>query len=276
VEITAVEVGPGPNGREMVSIDISQFGDPLSSRVVRVPFSLYLKPWQIGVRTGGSDSPFVLVPLDGMHWREALDVRSDPNAVAALADSVSTAIPEASQGTLRLITRYRKSPVASYHAWHLTDPPESPQDGPDRISPPAELPACGHHLLEYPNDELLKPSGVARLTRLLLSLGWHPRRIVEIIRSRYEQDHGWGDAWTGYDPGTRAEFFVRIFAGQFCTGIDDLVDFNCKSAQEERVCCVPGCRNNLARYRESLLNRRRYERLACRPFHRLLLPEEHL
>jgi hypothetical protein len=34
VELTAVEVGPGRSGREMISIDISENGDPLSTRAV--------------------------------------------------------------------------------------------------------------------------------------------------------------------------------------------------------------------------------------------------
>ena len=32
VELTAVEVGPSEHGREMISIDISEYGDPLFSR----------------------------------------------------------------------------------------------------------------------------------------------------------------------------------------------------------------------------------------------------
>src|SRR5271165_4301872 len=43
VELTAVEVGPGEKGREMISMDISQFGDPLDIRFTRVPYSRYLK-----------------------------------------------------------------------------------------------------------------------------------------------------------------------------------------------------------------------------------------
>ena len=44
VQITAVEVGPGPKGREIVSLDISEYGDPLYTRRIRIPFSAYLKP----------------------------------------------------------------------------------------------------------------------------------------------------------------------------------------------------------------------------------------
>lgn len=46
VELTAVEVGPGERGREMISLDISEYGDPLDSRSARVPYSRYLKPQQ--------------------------------------------------------------------------------------------------------------------------------------------------------------------------------------------------------------------------------------
>jgi hypothetical protein len=43
VELTAVEVGPGQRGREKISLDISQYGDPLDTRSARVPYSRYLK-----------------------------------------------------------------------------------------------------------------------------------------------------------------------------------------------------------------------------------------
>ena len=43
VELTALEVGRGERGREMISLDVSQFGDPLDGRSTRVPYSRYLK-----------------------------------------------------------------------------------------------------------------------------------------------------------------------------------------------------------------------------------------
>ena len=59
-------------------------------------------------------------------------------------------------------------------------------------------------------------------------------------------------------------------------GVDDLIDFNCKSAREEGNCFVEHCGDNLLRFRSSLLERRKHERLACRPINGLFLPEEHL
>jgi len=74
VELTAVEVGPSGHGREMVSIDISEYGDPLYSRMLRVPFSVYLKPWQqrwaFGALVLENLPPLVVVPLEKITWRE--------------------------------------------------------------------------------------------------------------------------------------------------------------------------------------------------------------
>ena len=45
VELSAVEVPPQAR-EEMVSIDITEYGDLLNTRLIRIPFSVYLKPWQ--------------------------------------------------------------------------------------------------------------------------------------------------------------------------------------------------------------------------------------
>jgi hypothetical protein len=123
---------------------------------------------------------------------------------------------------------------------------------------------------------LLRPSGIRRIVTVLLSLGWHPRHIAGLIQSKFERNHAWGQAWAGYDPATRADFYVRVFAGLIAARYDDLVDFNCQSAREQGTCHVPGCQQNLQPFKQSLLDRRHHERLARRPVHRLFLPAEHL
>jgi len=77
------------------------------------------------------------------------------------------------------------------------------------------------------------------------------------------------------DPAARADFYVRIFAGLFVTGRDDLVDFNCTSAQEQGICFLTDCHDNLLRFKEAALYRREHDKLAHRPFNRLLLPAQH-
>src|SRR5260370_38380496 len=108
------------------------------------------------------------------------------------------------------------------------------------------------------------------------SLGWHTPHIAGLIQSKFERDFALGEIWEGYDPATRAEFYTRVFAGLVQARYDDLVDFNCHSAREQCTCYVADCPNNLLRFRQSLLDRRKYERLACRPLHGLFFPTEHL
>ena len=153
------------------------------------------------------------------------------------------------------------------------EPPERWPATYDRV-PLEAWPACGRLILEQPNDLLLRPSCIRRVARILLALGWHPRHIAGLIRSKYERDFGWTQ-FTGCDPATRADFYVRVFAGLFATGHDDLIDFNCTSAQEQGLCFFTNCNDNLLRFREAALYRRKHDKLAHRPFNRLLLPTEH-
>ena len=112
--------------------------------------------------------------------------------------------------------------------------------------------------------------------RCFLALGWHPRHIAGLIRSRYERDFGWAWRWYFYDATLRADFYTRIFSGLFMTGRDDLIDFNCVSMREKGVCRDTAGACGIDDFRDSLLERRANGRLAGRPFNRLLLPAEHI
>ncbi len=282
VELGAIETGGGPHGREMISLDITEYGDPLCSRVMRAPFSVYLKPAQqrfvIGDGVVDGLLPVVIVPLGDLTVTEALAVRHDPIAAARLAETSWAVIPDASRAMKRLIKAYRNSRLAWFHADFYSQVHDAPALWPETYDrmPLETLPPCARRILERPNDLLLRPGCVLRVVRAMLSLGWHPRHIAGLIRSKYERDHGWGDQWNGYDPATRADFYARVFSGEIVAGVDDLVDFNCQSAREAGICFHPHCPDNLLRFRSSLLDRRKHERLARRPFNRLFLPEEHL
>jgi hypothetical protein len=279
VELTAVEVGPGEEGREMISLDVSQFGDPLDNRATRVPYSRYLKTEQQKSLLGGeiidSLTPFFEIPLGEMSVAEALRVMRDPQAVVELAEHVTCFVPDCSRGMERLISSYAATSLAGFHDDYYSvepHPPDSWSKTYDRTDL-GQLPPCARFILEHPNDLLLRPSGMRRIVLVFLALGWHPRHIAGLIQSKFERDYAWGRAWEGYDPGTRAEFYTRIFAGLFAARYDDLVDFNCQSSREQRICPVADCHQNLLSFRQSLSERRTYERLACRPVHRLFFPE---
>ncbi len=52
VQPAAIEVGQGIYGREIISFDLSEYGDPLHTRHLRMPFSAYLKPKQLESELG--------------------------------------------------------------------------------------------------------------------------------------------------------------------------------------------------------------------------------
>lgn len=282
VELTALEVGPSACGREMISIDISEYGDPLQTRLIRVPFSVYLKPWQqrelIGCDLVRSLSPIYFIPLHDMPLAQGIHVMRDQQLVMELADHVTARIPDQPHGTTSLVAKYEASSLRLFHLWFYSLPHSPP--GGDLNSyddtPLDPLPPCARLILAAPNDLLLRPSGMRLITRALLSLGWHPRHIAGLIRSKFEHDYGWGDQWMSYDPAMRADFYTRLFAGLFVTRRDDLVDFNCYSSNEEGTCPLTHCPGNLDWFRQSALARRHYGYLAHRPFNRLFLPTEHL
>jgi len=280
VELTAVEVGPSKHGREMISVDISEYGDPLYSREVRVPFSVYLKPWQ---QHWGFDVDALVnlpllfvIPLQGIDWQQGISAMRDPHLAVELAKHCSTRIPDGTLGTGQLLQQYNKSKLAKFHADFY-----SQEQHPARLWPetydrqPLEiLPACARVALEMPNDLLLRPASIRRLVRVMLALGWHPRHIAGLICSKYRRDFGWTQ-FVNVDPATRADFYTRVFAGLFAVGTDDLIDFNCASAQEQGTCTFSGCGHNLLDFKESALERRKHDKLAHRPFNRLLLPSKH-
>jgi hypothetical protein len=280
IELTAVEVGPSEHGREMISIDISEYGDPLYSRMLRAPFSVYLKPWQQpwGFAADVLDrlQPLYAIPLQGMDWRDGISTMRDPQLTMKLAAQVSTTIPDATHGTEKLLADYWKSKLADFHASFYSQeqhPRELWPETYDRLALEI-LPACARVALETPNDLLLRPAFIRRLVRVMLALGWHARHIAGLICSKYGRDFGWTQ-FINVDPATRADFYTRVFAGLFAAGTDELVDFNCASAQEQGICAFSNCGFNLSDFKESALERRRHDKLAHRPFNRLLLPSEH-
>jgi hypothetical protein len=269
--LTAVEVGPKGRGREIVSIDLSEYGDPLHTRGTRIPFSAYLKPqqqrWALGDNIVEQLPPMFHIPLHELDERQGLLVMRDIGQVVELAGRASVRIPDQSEGMERLIAAYRQSSLARFHDEFYSaehDPPASWPDTYDR-TPLEPLPACARMMLQQPNELLLKPAALQHIVRVLLAVGWHPRHIAGLIRSKYERDYGWGDVWYRYDATTRADFYARVFAGLFAVGLDNLVDFNCKSTQEKGYCATYDCNDNLLRYRSSLLASRRTEEPHAQP-----------
>jgi hypothetical protein len=247
----------------MVTVDISEYGDPLHSRVIRVPFSNYRKPWATGlVGLPGMDAAvptFRTIPLHEMDFRQAIKVRQVETEVLELAQRACVRIPLQEEGTTQLLNEYLASRLRRFHEYYyatLHDPRERWPETYDR-TPLKGLPNCIRHLLLFPNDLLLKPAGIQLVTRSLLSLGWHPRHIAGLIRSKFENSaFGWGVDWSEYEPATRADFYTRLFACLVLTGLDHLDDFNCTSTRQKGFCFqleAPEC--ELAPTRQNLFEK---------------------
>lgn len=250
VELTAVHVGPGKHHqREIVSLDVSEYGDPLASRTIRMPFTTYRKPWVSGLidafHVDDQIGRFVILPLHEMDWRQCLKARQDSGDIASIARRSCVRIPEEEEGTGRLLADYEASALREFHAAFYRDDHDPPERWPQTYHRTSldDFPPCVRHILTHPNDLLLKPAGIQLVTRCLWSLGWKPRHIAGLIRSRFEDPaYQWGAAWEGYDPGMRADFYVRLFSGLVATGLDECVDFNCTSQQEKGFCWAsPPC-----------------------------------
>jgi hypothetical protein len=110
------------------------------------------------------------------------------------------------------------------------------------------------YCLRVPNDNLLKPTNIQALTRVLMAMSWHPKHVAGLMRSKLERDYGWGTQWFRYDAATRADCYVRLFAGLVACGVDAAEDLNCLSHAEKGYCIKPNCGFNLAHYK---LSRRR-------------------
>lgn len=244
VEITAIQVLPGASGqRELISIDISEYGDPLASRTIRVPFTRYLKPWNSGLvrRLGLEDQigPCVCIPLHEIDVMQALKFRQDPGDVAELAKRCCTLIPDEGEGTTRLLEEYLGSSLRAFHQRFYETEHDVPARWPETYARTSldDLPGCVRQILRFPNDLLLKPAGMRLATRCLLARGWHPRHIAGLFRSKFEDSaHGWGRSWEGYSPAFRADFYVRIFAGQIALELDSLADFHCEGLRAQGFC----------------------------------------
>jgi len=258
IELSAVAVPPQIRGREIISIDISEYGDPLHTRIIRLPFGVYLKPWQrpsiLSDEISAKIKPMFSIPLHEMDVLQAIQVMRSNRETAELAAKTTAAIPDHSQSMDSLVALYRRSPLAEFHNLFYAEAHDPPQLWPQTYdrTPLDDLPPCIRHILEHPNDLLLKPAGIQQVVRALSLQGWHPRHIAGLIRSKYERDHGWGDEWFAYDAATRADFYTRIFSAAIALHDDDLKGVDCGSVKKRQYCFFADADCDLQKIKEAL------------------------
>jgi hypothetical protein len=247
-------VGAGGIGRECASIDFSYAGDPLDVRHVRVLFSAYqwhrIRPDLFGWDGGASKPPLASLPRGRAGLIHLLSA-GHGFAAAAAAAVTPAPIPDVSAGLSLFIDRYEQSALSVFHRDYLAR--RARHTAPVPRADTEELPPCVRAPLLWPNDLLLKPAHIQHVVRGCLARGWDPVDVAVLVKSKYEEDHGWGARWSWMHAQTRADFDVRVFAGLIAVGHDSLIDFNCVSTQEKGVCPGVPCLRDLREERDRLL-----------------------
>lgn len=256
VVCTEVACEPGRKGREAISLDLSMYGDPIYLRDVRCPFSSYqkhkVKRHKVGNEVSERTPVIVALPRRGLEsLPELLKIRQNFHKAIEYAAMGNTGIPDQSKGFENLIRSYRRSRLYQFHKYFDSEEHNAYWDWGktyDRYDLQS-LPPCVSHALSVPNDHLLKPTNLQILTKVLSGMGWHPKHIAGLIRSKFERDYGWGNFWLKYDAATRADFYVRTFAGLLCDGSLDGDEINCLSHRSKGYCWRPDCGFDLEKYK---------------------------
>lgn len=252
------DVSIGKN-KEAISLDLTMYADPIYMRDIRIPFSVYQKhriyhkfkfatqnipPFIVLVRENDGNEYF-------KNYEEMIKIRTDYKKVIDIANEINCSIPDSSDSFSFLLNKYKNSQLYKIHKNFDScehDPPEIWHKTYDKFDV-YQLPPCVRHCLIEPNDNLLKPTNLQTLTRVLLKLNWHPKHIAGLIRSKYERNYNWGDTWYKYDAASRANFYVRIYSDLVLSGIDKEEDLNCWSHYEKGYCWQPNCGYKLEYYK---------------------------
>lgn len=242
---------PPPDRGPFICLDLTAYADPVFERHARCAFSANQRS---AMFHAAPERPFVIVlPRDDGPVSDLLGRREDPVLAAELAEDAAVAIPNVTDGRT-WIDDYEHSVVGRFHAEFDRGPQAEPGAWPftyDTIEAD-EWPPCLSLPLRHPNPALLQPAYLRTVALGLWSMGWHPRSIAGLIRSKYEREHGWGDLWLRYDAATRAEFYVRLFCGAVADGLDGPADFTCEAQAGRHVCGSRRCREDQKRLFEWL------------------------
>ena len=226
--------GPDP----FVRVDPCAYVDAAETVHLRAPFStdqtsLLTRP--------GATAPFVVVlPCGGRDLAELLDVRVDLVRAAAYAQACSTAIPEVPDQS-SLLRDYDRSPLAAFHA-EMDHAPLAADwaQSPAGLFDPESASPCANAVLRYPVPRLLEPRHLRTVALTLWSVGWHPRSIAALVRSRYDEPHDWGTHWQRHDPAGTAAFYVGLYCAAAACGLDDGL-FTCETQARHALCPAGGC-----------------------------------
>lgn len=277
--ITIGDVAPPvPGIREGINFDCSLYFDPLYMRDTRSPFSTHQKhrvyrqkvgeeiassvPIQVSIPRLVRDSwgRFYETDFDTVIGRHAHSgdggLRRHFAAATELAWETDCRIPVYEWELLDLVSDYLHSELRIFHEEFDREQHEPWWDGHtwyNEINWYDEVPPCvADCLTAGDGHRLLNPTWIRHITRTLLAHGFSAKQVAGILSMKYANC----EEWDLYDQSTRANGWVRSFAGQIFTMLDPLEDFNCPGAFDAGLCTRSGPCHNLNNERLTLERRR--------------------
>lgn len=222
-----------PSDGPFVRVDPTVYAETASAATIRCAFSVEPRADAHGAQ------PLVVVPWTG-DLAEMEAARTDLRAAAALARSVVAAVPDVPEDA-PVLAQYERSALAAFHA-EMDHAPLAAEWARDAhgLFDAESAPPCANAVLRYPVPRLVDPRHLRTVALALWSTGWHPRAIAALVRSRYEEPHGWGSEWRWHDPAASAEYFVRLFCASAALGLDD-GRFGCDTESRLGLCPAGGC-----------------------------------
>jgi hypothetical protein len=231
---------PAPQGGPFVCLDLSAYGDPLTERYARCAFSSNQKAGMTGL---ADERPFSInLPRTQGELGELLAAREDTGLAVRMAGRQHAWIPDTCEAP-GLVESYERSALGRFHRDFDCGPEISPEAWPwtyDSLDT-STLPRCASLPLEEPNPALLRPAYLRSVALSLWAIGWHPKSVACLVRSRFERNYGWGDQWQRFAPALRAAFYVRLFCGAVVAGLDHPEAFTCRSQADRQLCEPDRC-----------------------------------
>lgn len=206
---------------EGLSLDLSQYGDPIYMRIIRTAFSSWDKHNIIeSLSNIVQQPPFVDVIrkygcLENNDLEYLFPLHQDYSASIEHNKQFNGTILTAGKNVLKLIQEYKQSALRAFHL----EFDSKEHDANDHMYKLAKfnphLDFDIREMMEYPNPSLLQPGKIKRTVEHLLKKSWHPKHIGGMLAGRYEaKDKNWDEVyWSKYNSRTRANFWARIYGG---------------------------------------------------------------
>ncbi len=206
---------------ECLSLDISQYADPVFMRIIRTPFSSWDKHNIIPSLSGiVNEPPFLDVvrkycQFENDDLDQVFRMAHDYESAIEYNKMFSGFVPRAGEKVMELIDEYEKSELFSFHQDFDSVDHDRDDENYKKAKFDKNLHISIREMMERPNPSLLQPRNIKWVTEQLIENGWHPKHIGGMLHGRYNaSDKGWSEnAWAKYDSKTRANFWARIYAG---------------------------------------------------------------